>query len=480
MKGKFLLLTVAPLAFATCQAHSSSEKTLRPGQDIAEIVATAEPGTTFNLEPGEYRLQRVRPKDGQSFVGKGRVVFNGSMLLENWQRAGARWVADGPKDRLRPHGPCDKTGSNPVLCSYREDLFLDGVLYRRVGSLGELASGKWYDDGAKIRVLDNPTGKKAELSVVPFAFYGEAQDVVLQNIIVEKYASAAQQGAIEFRKAVGWKLINVSARWNHGVGARIGSRTHIAGGAFSHNGQLGIGGNGTDSVIENVEIAHNNYAGFSAGWEAGGTKFVRADGLVVRNACVHSNDGPGLWTDIDNINIEYVDNMVFNNAGDGIKHEISYSARIHGNTVAQNGKGKHNWLWGSQILVQNSGNVEVFDNIVEVAADFGNGISVINQDRGEGAHGPWISNNVRVYRNEIIHLGANGKNGMIADHDKEWFYHDSGNLFHSNTYVVPDPAWKYVVVRNRSKTFEDLPNFGMELDAKVISVRRKQLDLQCK
>ena len=46
-----------------------------------------------------------------------------------------------------------------------------------------------------------------------------------------------------------------------------------------------------------------------------------------------------------------------------------------------------NWLWGSQILIQNSSNVKVYRNLVEIAADFGNGIGVIYQDRREEAHG---------------------------------------------------------------------------------------------
>ena len=53
---------------------------------------------------------------------------------------------------------------------------------------------------------------------------------------------------------------------------------------------------------------------------------------------------------------------------DGIKHEISYDAIIRNNIVAGNGGSFDEWLWGSQILVQNSSNVEVYGNFVEVAA----------------------------------------------------------------------------------------------------------------
>ena len=168
--------------------------------------------------------------------------------------------------------------------------------------------------------------------------------------------------------ARGWLVSNVTARWNHGVGLFFGPETRVSGGSFSHNGQLGIGGTGEGSTIDGVEIAYNNYAGYNSGWEAGGTKFARTRNLVVRNSCVHHNAGPGLWTDIDNIDMLYQGNKVFLNADDGIKHEISYDAIIRNNVVAHNGtSGFDVWLWGSQILIQNSSNVEVYDNLVEVS-----------------------------------------------------------------------------------------------------------------
>jgi hypothetical protein len=452
-------------------------KVLKPGNNIGEIVERAPEGSTFHLEPGVYRLQYAVPKNGQKFIGKGKVTFNGAIILSNWRRIDNFWVAVGPDKRHNPSGPCRK---ETPMCAHREDLFVDGAVYQKVDSLEKVTPGKWYDDGVNVYISDDPQNKLTELSVMPFAFSSEAEGVLLQDIVVEKYASQAQRGAIEFLKAKNWQLRNVVARWNHGVGARIGPGTKISGGSYSHNGQLGIGGGyGTGIVIENVEIGHNNYAGFSEGWEAGGTKFVKADGLIVRKACVHNNDGPGLWTDIDNINIVYADNLVFGNMADGIKHEISYSAKIHGNTVARNGHEKLNWLWGSQILIQNSQDVEVFNNVVEVGAKFGNGISVINQDRGTGRYGPWVSKNNSVHNNTIVHLAPKGMNGVIADHDEEWFDNEAANKFEDNEYVVPDLDKPYFVVRDRGKRFSELPEQGMEQKAKVTVATRKPLKLEC-
>jgi hypothetical protein len=458
-------------------AQQSISATLKNTDKIAEVAANAPEGTTFYLEPGEYRYQAVQPKNGQKFIGKGKVVFNGSMPLTEWRQVDNFWVAAGPPERRHVSGACREAFP---LCGHREDLFVDGVVYRKVASLEEVGARKWFDDGVNVYVSEDPTDQKVELSVMPYAFGGDANDVHIENITVEKYASAAQRGAIEFLKGTGWQLKNVIAQWNHGVGARIGPETKISGGSYSHNGQLGLGGGfGKGIVIENVEIAYNNYAGFSAGWEAGGTKFVKADGMVVRNSCVHHNDGPGLWTDIDNINIVFADNLVFNNLGDGIKHEISYSAKIYGNTVARNGYEEANWLWGSQILIQNSQNVEVYDNVVELGPKYGNGISVINQERGEGAHGPWLAMNNRVHNNKIIHLAGRGLNGVIADYKREWFDKEANNVFESNTYIVPDIGRPYLVFEDDGKRFDELPPVGMETKAKVEIAKREPMELKC-
>ncbi|MCC6948887.1 MAG: right-handed parallel beta-helix repeat-containing protein [Bradyrhizobiaceae bacterium] len=468
---------LALLIATICRVDAAPFIELSPGDNIAAIVERAPEGATFYLNAGLYRMQSARPKNGQKFIGKGEVIFNGAIVLSDWRKAGHHWIADGPKTRLNPSGYCLK---ETPLCGHREDLFIGGKLYRRVASRAEVTSGTWLDEDLKAVVFDNPTDKPVELGVMPFAFASEAEGVILQNIIVEKYASAAQYGAIDFLKGRNWELRNVTARWNHGVGARIGPGTRISGGSYSHNGQLGIGGgNGDGIVIENVEIAHNNFAGFGPGWEAGGTKFVRSGGLIVRNACVHNNGGPGLWTDIDNINVEYVDNLVFDNRGDGIKHEISYGAKIHGNTVARNGHENLNWLWGSQILIQNSQDVEVYDNTVEIGAHYGNGIAVINQKRGEGRYGPWVARNNFVHGNTIIHLAAKGFNGMVADHERDWFDESSGNRFERNAYVVPQGDHQYFVVKRQRRKLSELPAYGMERHADIQIEAYQPMKLEC-
>ena len=108
---------------------------------------------------------------------------------------------------------------------------------------------------------------------------------------------------------------------------------------------------------------------------------MTTENLIVRGNFVHDNNGPGLWTDIDNINTLYENNIVEGNSGAGIFHEISYSATIRNNQVRGNGFRNRGWLWEGGIMVAGSQGVEIYGNILE---DNYNGITLIQQDRGSG------------------------------------------------------------------------------------------------
>ena len=459
-KGNVVLAVAAVCAFGSIASCTGPRvMTLDSGADVQAIVASASQRTVFVLKPGVYRLRSVKPKDYQKFVGEEGTVISGAMLVGGWRRLDDDWVADGIPEPLRPSGYCAKSGDKK--CVNREDLFVDGVRYGRVFARQDVAPGLWFRENGRIHLREDPRNRLVELGVAPNAFTGNAKGVVFENLIIEKFATDAQQGAIDGRKSQNWRLRNLTVRWNHGGGLRLGKGMRVSGGAYVRNGQIGIVGEGDDAVVESVEIAFNNYAGFSSGWEAGGTKFWRSDNLIIRNTCVHNNNGPGLWTDIDNTNVLIEGNKVFDNAGDGIKHEISYNAIIRDNVAARNGKPTDNWLWGSQILIQNSSDTEVYGNVVEVGPKYGNAIGLINQKRGSGAQGPWVTRNTYVHDNTMIFLGRQGMAGLVADFERKRFKADTSNKFEKNRYIVP--------VLNQRIWMQ----FGKALDWRALQARRR-------
>jgi hypothetical protein len=475
-----VLAAFAMIVGASCVVSGQDQGTivLKPEQDIQAIVAGSPEGTQFRFEPGVYHQQAIRPRDRQRFVGQQGVILNGAMELTDWTNESGFWKSQHLPPPLRfDNGECE---DGRDLCTRREDLFFNGRLYERVPSRGDLGPEKWYYENGRAYLTDDPTGQSLELGVTPFAFAGDAEDVVLEDLIIEKYASLAQEGAIQLDDARGWRLSNLTVRWNHGTGLRFGPETHVKGGSFSYNGQLGLGGEGDGVTIEGVEISFNNYAGYDAFWEAGGTKFAFTRWLVVRDSCVHHNRGPGLWTDIDNIDVLYDGNKVFLNADDGIKHEISYDAIIRNNIVARNGTSTFdNWLWGSQILVQNSSNVEIDRNLIEVSGQFGNGIGIIYQDRGAGAYGPRNAAHNWIHDNMIVHLGDRGQNGVVTDTDDSSFWQEGANRFDRNTYIVADRGSDYWTSKDRDEIWDNLNELGFEERGRLIVEQRAPMQLSC-
>ncbi len=189
----FWLAASAVLAGSACALAADDVATvvLRPGQNIQAVVARSPAGTRFRFEPGIYRQQTVYPKSGQQFIGQDGVVLSGAMPLTTWTRAAGLWMAEGLPRPLRFHGECEDGGD---LCQWREDLFVDDRLYQRVGSLSELGPGRWYYAERRAYLADDPTGQSVELGVTPLAFGGDAVDVVLEGLIIEKYASELTRG----------------------------------------------------------------------------------------------------------------------------------------------------------------------------------------------------------------------------------------------------------------------------------------------
>jgi hypothetical protein len=137
------------------------------------------------------------------------------------------------------------------------------------------------------------------------------------------------------------------------------------------------------------------------------------------------------------------------------------------------------WLWGAQILIQNSQNVEVHDNVVEVSNEFGNGIGVIHQDRGDGAYGPWSAINNTVHQNKVIHLGDGGRNGVVTDANDNWFWNGDNNRFDQNTYIVAVRWSEYWSANDRDVMWEEVRDLGFEKNGELIVQQRAPMNLSC-
>jgi hypothetical protein len=433
--------------------HAVAQVSLNPGNNIQAAINAHPPGTVFYLSAGTYRGQNLSPQNGDQFYGVvGQTILNGSVVLSSWTRTGAYWVTRTGIPTPPPYTAVPTLPCCP-LAQHRNDLFVNDQLYKRATSLAAVTSGTWYFDEENLAayLTDDPTGETVELSVTPRAFTGHAlpiwggSNVTLQNLIVEKYASDGDDSAIA--GGYGWLLNNVTARWNHSVGASVGANADIEQGSYSDNGQEGIFlFDSPNATVHWAEIARNNYAGYDYTYAAGGLKAgttsgnPSSSGMLIAGAYVHDNNGRGIHIDTDNSNNTIANNYVANNVAEGIQDECNTGTVIHDNQLSYNGQAGNYYATFGQITVLDSQNGQIYNNTLQVGSNVGNGITMMGINRGSGIIGLWKLSHETVYGNTITFADNHGTSGMVF-----WSVPNDGtSTWDHDTYYMPNtsqPHW---------------------------------------
>jgi hypothetical protein len=362
---------------------------------------------------GVYNNLSVVPLDYDRFISsspKG-ATLSGANVVNNFvfRTTISLWVGNIQITPVRnPKGSCNPQHAG---CVHPEDLFFDGVLYKRVNAYTSVVSGTWYLNytNGNVYLADDPTGHTIEISTTRFAIGGgNITSVVVNGFIIEKYGSPANNGAIEGidyyqitrAPTFNWLIENNEIRYNHGAGVWLGDQMTVTRNYLHHNGQFGVAGTGNNVTVTNNEIAFNNAVEYLYAW-GGGAKFVQIVNLTVTSNYSHDNKGPGLWADIENSNVDIAFNQLSNNRVAGILYEISYSGQVHDNTITNDGidtRGTGPW-WGGGVMIANSSGAQVYKNTI---TNCQNGIMGLNKNRGNGSNGlPYLLQNVIVYNNKI-------------------------------------------------------------------------------
>jgi parallel beta-helix repeat protein len=439
---------------------------LTQNDPIQAAVDKALDGATFCLKAGIHRLQSVRPKNDQTFIGEAGAIMSGARQLKFFERAGKYWVATNIKIHRARSGACSKEAPN---CNMPGRLFIDDKPLSPVADKNALEPGKSYldFDNNRIYFSDNPEGRKIEMAETVFAFTGKAKGVKIKNLIVEKYDNLAQEGAINGRMGTNWAVENSELRWNSAVGIRVGSGGRLENSNIHSNGQLGVSAGGEGMLVKNNRIWGNNAYGFDDGWEGGGLKSANAKGLKVVANHVYGNLGAGLWCDINCDDVVFEDNVIERNSGPGIFYEISYNGVLRRNTLRRNGTSGFNAFWNANIQIAASENVEVYQNTITVNAD-GGGIILIDQGRTDDPSKKtklYKTRNNAIHHNEITYLGV-GTSGGASDrsphHENYSIISDGGNRYDFNTYRVPPKASAAFLWGHRTFDWDAFRSQGQE------------------
>jgi parallel beta-helix repeat protein len=182
------------------------------------------------------------------------------------------------------------------------------------------------------------------------------------------------------RTADGWTIQDCTIEKNAGGGLGIfGSNVTVRRVVAQDNGRYGIGGSSCKNLLVSdcITRRNNRVIGDSNG---GGGKFTRLNGAKIENLQSYENGGPGLWLDINNINVtitgsEFHDNInIYKSdgsrkvSGDGIDIEISGMV-VNKDETAVTGEGpvvlENSKFWNNEhdgILVYASRNVTLRNN----------------------------------------------------------------------------------------------------------------------
>lgn len=417
---------------------------------------------------------------------------------------------------------------------FRDDSFLKRVSW--ISDLGSDPNTWYFDyDNEKVYVASDPMGHKIEISLTPFAFgYEVAPDkkggyrpkrrpaahplncnpfeldqehpprsafrlypptlcgdllpnphfpndydtykpaqVVIKNLIVEKYANPPQTGAIGyFRPGLDWKIINNEVRYNHGSGIKFKGTALVEGNYAHDNGDFGIetgdgntkpvegghlvadgdapfnglsewgywgGYSGRNAVVKDNTISHNNVVlafynnmdmRIEPGWGAGGAKFSQAENLLVQDNVVDANNGSGLWADFSYDGTIYVGNIIRENTGlvgGALFHEVSGSAEMLCNSVKNNRFPQLNDATRyAQIFISNSRHVKISFNDVTAPTDIavdgvtkygGNAITVDDAGNRTNEELPALAFQDAIRANNITLLNDYGVVGVSGSTD---------------------------------------------------------------
>lgn len=412
---------------------------IQPGTAINSVVQSSPTGTVFLLAPGTYREQQIEPRDGQVFLGIPGSRLNGSVRAANWVRDGSLWRHDGMTQKVNPFSgtECEDGGT---ACQFPEDVYIGNDPLRQVLSRDAVVAGTFYFDyGAdRVYIADDPTGKYVEVSSTEHAFWGSADNVIIDGVTIEKYASPAHVGTIEAMNGNthgnNWLVQDSVIRWNHGQGIRLGTNMRVIGNEIYENGQLGVAGREAHgSLVEGNVISDNNWAEHKLGWEAGGFKCGMCENVTLRGNQVRDNYGAGLWSDVQSAYMTFEGNTITGNHWSGIKFEISWYGTFRDNYIANNGFGREAWLWGAGILVQNSAHTEIYGNTL--VNNF-NSIAATHTTRSEnpGRLGSLDVQDMHVYDNTITM--ATGLAGVDEDNGDAYILDTDSIIFENNTYIL--------------------------------------------
>jgi trimeric autotransporter adhesin len=446
--------------------QASGSKTA-PLRTVSAAISRAASGATIVLRAGTYHESATIPGGKrltiQSYPGE-IVWFDGSRTVDNWVSDGAifsasNWTAQFDASPTFTFGAPDGTTSgwsfvDPQypMASHPDQVWIDGVAQKQVGSRAEVKPGSFYVDYAsdKLYLGTSPAGKTVRASDIAKAISIRGAGSTLRGIGVHRYApSVPHMGAVTV-EVPNVTVENVVVNDTSTTGLFVmQSGVVVRNVTLLRNGMLGSSMSTADNLTVTGMLANsNNTEHFNNAPVSGGLKISRSRDVSVTNSQFADNLGPGLWFDESVYDGTVVGNEILGNAGHGLILEISAKFGVVDNLIMRN--------TGDGLKLNNTADASVWNNTF-----VGNGrsLNIVQDtrrasDRSVPGHDPrqafpdptmtWINTNATV-RNNVV-ADAKGANCLLCVEDySKSFTADQlkitsdGNIFQRTT--LSDPRW---------------------------------------
>ena len=446
--------------------QASGSKTA-PLRTVSAAISRAASGATIVLRAGTYHESATIPAGKrltiQSYPGE-IVWFDGSRIVNNWVSDGTifsagNWTAQFDASPTFTFGAADGTTAgwsfvNPQypMAAHPDQVWIDGVAQKQVGSRAEVKPGTFYVDYAsdKLFLGTNPAGKTVRASDIAKAISIRGAGSTVRGIGVQRYApSVPHMGAVTV-EVPNVTVENVFVNDTATTGLFVmQSGVVVRNVTLLRNGMLGSSMSTADNLTVTGMLADaNNTERFNNAPVSGGLKISRSRGVSVTSSQFADNLGPGLWFDESVYDGSVVGNDILDNKGHGLILEISAKFGVVDNLITGN--------TGDGLKLNNTSDASVWNNTF-----VGNGrsLNIVQDtrrasDRSVPGHDPrqafpdptmtWINTNATV-RNNVV-ADAKGANCLLCveDYSKAFTADQLKITSNGNIYQranLTDPRW---------------------------------------
>jgi nitrous oxidase accessory protein NosD len=444
---------------------NASGSEAHPLATISAAVRRAVPGTTIIVGAGSYHesvtLQGTSDVTIEAAPGA-QVWLDGSTRVRGWSRQGAAWVASGWKhhfDSSPTYTAGAADGSTPdwtfvnpryPMAAHPDQVWINGHALRQVSSVSKVRARRFYVDYRyhKLYVGTNPTGRLVLASARAKALTIQAPGTTISGINVRRYAtSVPMMGSITV-EAPGATLSHLRVTDNATNGMHVmAHNVSVDHATFARNGMMGMTGTHANGLsLRDVRASWNNRERFNMAPAAGGVKIDRTSDVVVRGSSFVHNWGTGLWFDESSYGVQVSGSRMIGNAGHGLSLEISGKVDVVDNVVSDNA--------GNGIKINDVDHIRVWNNTL---ARNGRPINIVQDDRDvnlDGSYRDWslpltyrngpvtVSNNVVASPNRTANclLCVEDYSGRFTA--EQMGVTSKGNVYQRNSNVAP--GWAFV------------------------------------